>query len=98
MDLDIRSDLPKTGIGILGGTGLYEMEGLEILEEVFLETPFGKPSEASPATMYSSSSTGFSYTLSHPCPCMNLKSSSTLLILPVIYTPCLSFEPTTHSV
>ncbi|MGD2295552.1 MAG: S-methyl-5'-thioadenosine phosphorylase [Candidatus Aminicenantes bacterium] len=41
-----RSDLPQAGLGILGGTGLYEMEGLEISEEVFLETPFGKPSDA----------------------------------------------------
>jgi 5'-methylthioadenosine phosphorylase len=32
--------------GILGGTGLYEMEGLEILEELQIETPFGSPSDA----------------------------------------------------
>lgn len=41
-----RTDLPQVALGILGGTGLYEMDGLEILEEVFLETPFGKPSDA----------------------------------------------------
>lgn len=33
-------------IGVIGGSGLYEMEGLKILEEVRLETPFGKPSDA----------------------------------------------------
>jgi len=32
--------------GILGGTGLYEMEGVEVVEEVSLETPFGSPSDA----------------------------------------------------
>jgi len=33
-------------IGIIGGTGLYDMEGLEEIEEVFVDTPFGKPSDA----------------------------------------------------
>ena len=35
-----------TPIGIIGGSGLYEMEGLKLLEEVRLETPFGNPSDA----------------------------------------------------
>lgn len=35
----------KVDIGILGGTGLYEIEGLKDIEEIVLETPFGKPSE-----------------------------------------------------
>ena len=33
-------------IGILGGSGLYQMEGLEDTEEVQLSTPFGAPSDA----------------------------------------------------
>ncbi len=33
-------------IGVIGGSGLYEMEGLKIHEEVSLDTPFGKPSDA----------------------------------------------------
>ena len=33
-------------IGVIGGSGLYEMEGLEQLEEVTLTTPFGEPSDA----------------------------------------------------
>ncbi len=33
-------------IGILGGTGLYEIEGLRDVREVRLETPFGEPSDA----------------------------------------------------
>ncbi len=33
-------------IGVLGGTGLYGMEGLTLLEERSLETPFGPPSDA----------------------------------------------------
>src|SRR5574337_1906886 len=33
-------------IGIIGGSGLYEMEGLEQVEERRVETPFGSPSDA----------------------------------------------------
>ncbi|MDJ0659246.1 MAG: S-methyl-5'-thioadenosine phosphorylase [Crocosphaera sp.] len=33
-------------IGILGGSGLYKMDALEDVEEIHLETPFGKPSDA----------------------------------------------------
>lgn len=33
-------------IGIIGGSGLYEMEGLEKVEERRIETPFGPPSDA----------------------------------------------------
>jgi 5'-methylthioadenosine phosphorylase len=36
---------PKT-IGVIGGSGLYEMEGLRDLSEVRLKTPFGDPSDA----------------------------------------------------
>ena len=32
-------------IGVIGGTGLYGMEGLEIVEERRLDTPFGNPSD-----------------------------------------------------
>ncbi|MEO0988718.1 MAG: S-methyl-5'-thioadenosine phosphorylase [Cyanobacteria bacterium J06639_14] len=33
-------------IGIIGGSGLYQMDALTDVEEVYLETPFGKPSDA----------------------------------------------------
>src|SRR6059058_2532188 len=33
-------------IGILGGSGLYQMNGLTNIEEVEVETPFGRPSDA----------------------------------------------------
>ncbi|MCL4837634.1 MAG: S-methyl-5'-thioadenosine phosphorylase [Thermoanaerobaculia bacterium] len=33
-------------IGVIGGSGLYEMAGLEVREERRLETPFGDPSDA----------------------------------------------------
>lgn len=33
-------------IGVIGGSGLYAMEGMEVLEERRLETPFGEPSDA----------------------------------------------------
>jgi 5'-methylthioadenosine phosphorylase len=33
-------------IGIIGGSGLYQMDGLSEVEEIEIETPFGKPSDA----------------------------------------------------
>ncbi|MFW5926268.1 MAG: S-methyl-5'-thioadenosine phosphorylase [Myxococcota bacterium] len=33
-------------LGIIGGSGLYEMEGLEAIEEKRVDTPFGAPSDA----------------------------------------------------
>jgi 5'-methylthioadenosine phosphorylase len=33
-------------IGIIGGSGLYDMEGFEAREELAVETPFGTPSDA----------------------------------------------------
>ncbi len=35
----------KAKIGVIGGTGIYEIEGVEILEELDLDTPWGKPSD-----------------------------------------------------
>jgi len=37
--------LEKISIGIIGGSGLYQMAGLADLKEISLETPFGKPSD-----------------------------------------------------
>ena len=36
---------PRAEIGVIGGSGLYEMEGLADAREVSLETPFGDPSD-----------------------------------------------------
>ncbi|MBU1670569.1 MAG: S-methyl-5'-thioadenosine phosphorylase [Actinobacteria bacterium] len=33
-------------VGILGGSGLYEMPEMEVLEEVTVQTPFGEPSDS----------------------------------------------------
>jgi len=41
-----KEPLFKAEIGILGGTGLYEMEGITDLEEIKINTPFGDPSDA----------------------------------------------------
>ena len=38
--------MPKAEIGIIGGSGLYTMPGLEKAREVRLSTPFGRPSDA----------------------------------------------------
>jgi len=33
-------------VGIVGGSGLYEMEGLEVEDEIQMDTPFGAPSDS----------------------------------------------------
>ena len=33
-------------IGIIGGSGLYDIDGIEIVDELEIETPFGRPSDA----------------------------------------------------
>ncbi len=38
--------MPQAKIGVMGGTGLYDVEGLTDIEEVDIKTPFGKPSDA----------------------------------------------------
>jgi 5'-methylthioadenosine phosphorylase len=38
--------LPQAEIGIIGGSGLYNLPGMERVREVRLATPFGKPSDA----------------------------------------------------
>jgi 5'-methylthioadenosine phosphorylase len=35
----------KSIIGVIGGSGLYQMAGLEQIREIQIKTPFGKPSE-----------------------------------------------------
>lgn len=37
--------MSETEIGVIGGSGLYQMEGLEGVEEVKIDTPFGPPSD-----------------------------------------------------
>jgi 5'-methylthioadenosine phosphorylase len=37
---------PRATIGVIGGSGLYQMPGLTDVEEVALDTPFGAPSDA----------------------------------------------------
>ena len=41
-----RGDMaPERVIGVIGGSGLYEMDGLTAIERVRLDTPFGAPSD-----------------------------------------------------
>ncbi|MEL7113070.1 MAG: S-methyl-5'-thioadenosine phosphorylase, partial [Pseudomonadota bacterium] len=37
--------MSKWVIGVIGGSGLYEIDGLEGAEEVTVETPWGAPSD-----------------------------------------------------
>lgn len=41
-----ETSLPQATIGVIGGSGLYAMDGLADVERVTLETPFGAPSDA----------------------------------------------------
>ncbi|MCP4867712.1 MAG: S-methyl-5'-thioadenosine phosphorylase [Proteobacteria bacterium] len=36
----------STIVGVIGGSGLYEIEGLSGVEEIEVDTPYGKPSDA----------------------------------------------------
>ncbi|MFQ6030504.1 MAG: S-methyl-5'-thioadenosine phosphorylase, partial [Dehalococcoidia bacterium] len=36
----------EASIAVIGGSGLYEMEGLTEVDFVEIDTPFGKPSDA----------------------------------------------------
>jgi purine nucleoside phosphorylase len=38
--------MEQVKIGIIGGSGLYQMPELTDIKEVEVETPFGKPSDA----------------------------------------------------
>ncbi|MFC7049628.1 S-methyl-5'-thioadenosine phosphorylase [Emcibacter nanhaiensis] len=37
--------MTKTKLGIIGGSGLYDLEGLENMQRLRLESPFGEPSD-----------------------------------------------------
>ena len=38
--------MSQARIGVIGGSGLYQMEGMEVLDEIHVKTPFGDPSDA----------------------------------------------------
>jgi 5'-methylthioadenosine phosphorylase len=42
----VKAKLPRVEIGILGGTGLYSIDGIKNLKEYKLKTPLGDPSDA----------------------------------------------------
>ena len=46
MTSSTASNLGQARLGVLGGSGLYAMEGLEKLREIELETPYGSPSDS----------------------------------------------------
>ncbi|MGB6992784.1 MAG: MTAP family purine nucleoside phosphorylase, partial [Thermoanaerobaculia bacterium] len=37
--------MSEVRIGVIGGSGLYQMEGLQVEDERRIETPFGEPSD-----------------------------------------------------
>jgi 5'-methylthioadenosine phosphorylase len=40
------ADVPHATLAVIGGSGLYQMDGLSDLQDVYIETPFGAPSDA----------------------------------------------------
>ncbi|KAJ9450868.1 S-methyl-5prime-thioadenosine phosphorylase [Diplonema papillatum] len=46
------SDLPKCTIAIIGGTGVYSLDGLENVKDIDVDTPFGKPSLLKVGTIF----------------------------------------------
>ena len=42
----VSPDLSQARVGVIGGSGLYAMPGLEDVSELAIETPFGDPSDA----------------------------------------------------
>lgn len=40
------SESSSIRVGVIGGSGLYEIEGVKVIEERFIDTPFGEPSDA----------------------------------------------------
>ena len=46
MTPDKIQNIPQADIGIMGGTGVYQIDGMETIQELELSTPFGMPSDA----------------------------------------------------
>jgi len=38
--------MPEARVGVIGGSGLYELEGMTCIDKIEVSTPFGKPSDA----------------------------------------------------
>ncbi|MCX8123640.1 MAG: S-methyl-5'-thioadenosine phosphorylase [Spirochaetes bacterium] len=50
---------PKIDVGIIGGSGLYQIEGVKILDEVKVKTPWGMPSDVITIAEVGGVTTGF---------------------------------------
>lgn len=57
--LSILKSQEETMLGIIGGSGLYQLEGLQIDTERTLTTPFGVPSSAISCGEYNSQPVAF---------------------------------------
>jgi 5'-methylthioadenosine phosphorylase len=42
---ETMSTTVKTQLGVIGGSGIYQMDGVEVVKEHDIDTPFGKPSD-----------------------------------------------------
>jgi len=41
-----NEEMARSVLGVIGGSGFYQMPGLELVETIELSTPFGAPSDA----------------------------------------------------
>ena len=42
----IQQDYPSVRIGVIGGSGLYDIDGISDIKEIDMDTPFGNPSDS----------------------------------------------------
>jgi len=51
--------MEKVAIGVIGGSGLYHVDGLEVVSEIHPETPWGKPSDTITVARYEEKTIAF---------------------------------------
>ncbi len=42
----MEQDSPRASVGVIGGSGLYDLPGADVVGEVEVDTPWGKPSDS----------------------------------------------------
>ena len=81
--------MSKAKIGIIGGSGLYDIEGVNVIEEMSVKTPWGMPSDKIKITEIDGIVTAFQRQESNPrhllATIFGLINSLILLTFPFFY-------------